>query len=562
MPAPAAAGIAARIGLILLRSKRARGAVLASLTLLIAAVAAVVVTVVVILTAAAAAMSDTCMTPAPGGDPGATPTGSKQPSQEAVQGIPEDYLRLYQEDGQEYGIDWAVLAGIGKVETDHGRYGGGCATGPSTPYGTAKGPMQFIDSTWASYGADGDGDGRKDVCNPADAIPAAASYLKANGAPQNYQAAIYAYNHSDAYVADVLEWAETYRSAEKSAPPPTRQAQILLDGARSGLASVSSALASRPAYAAPQGWDVVDSGRNINWEDHTAYDAANSHGASVWNALGSVNIEQGGGGIDLRVGDTALPPGVGGKTGSGGTIYYNPGVMNGATQNAQDAIAAHEWGHGVGLGHTGPPSVMTSAVVNSTNNESVPTEQDERVYYQIWGHSPAEGGGGGAAPTGTGPAGTDLTGTGDDIPIACQPGTPGQDPGGGAIPSPGTPQKASGDAGQVLKEAERYLGTPYVLGGASFSGIDCSGLTMRAYEAVGISLPHWDDKQMNYGTPVDTPQPGDLVFFNEHAGQGPATHVGLYYGGGKILHASSYFGEVVVSDMSYMKGYIGARRLL
>jgi cell wall-associated NlpC family hydrolase len=130
------------------------------------------------------------------------------------------------------------------------------------------------------------------------------------------------------------------------------------------------------------------------------------------------------------------------------------------------------------------------------------------------------------------------------------------------VDAPGEEQ-ATGDATQVMDAAREYTGVPYVLGGASMSGIDCSGLTMRAYEAVGVHLPHWDDRQLNYGEPVQgDPQPGDLVFFREHEGAGPATHVALYYGGGKILHASSYYGEVVVSDMAYISGYIGARRLL
>jgi hypothetical protein len=145
------------------------------------------------------------------------------PSATAVADIPADYLALYRAAGERYGLDWAVLAGIGKVETDHGRSqlpgvhaGVNCAG--------AAGPMQFgigagnhgcgdAGNAWATYGVDGDNDGDRDVYDPADAIPATARYLRASGAPDDYRRAILAYNHADWYVASVLAWAARYRGA-------------------------------------------------------------------------------------------------------------------------------------------------------------------------------------------------------------------------------------------------------------------------------------------------------------------------------------------------------------
>jgi murein DD-endopeptidase MepM/ murein hydrolase activator NlpD len=111
--------------------------------------------------------------------------------------IPPFLLPIYQAAGTAYGIPWQVLAAINEVETDYGR-------DLSVSSAGAEGWMQFMPASWAQYGVDANGDGFKDPYNPADAIFAAARYLRAAGGDRNVRAAIYAYNHSQAYVDSVL----------------------------------------------------------------------------------------------------------------------------------------------------------------------------------------------------------------------------------------------------------------------------------------------------------------------------------------------------------------------
>ena len=139
------------------------------------------------------------------------------PSAHAEQGIPANYLALYRDAGREYGIPWQMLAAIGSIETDHGRLRAPGVRSGVNSFGCCAGPMQFNTrdgppSTWDRYGIDGNHDGTKDIYDPADAIPSAANYLREllRRADGNLSQAILGYNHSQAYVNDVLARARRY----------------------------------------------------------------------------------------------------------------------------------------------------------------------------------------------------------------------------------------------------------------------------------------------------------------------------------------------------------------
>jgi Transglycosylase SLT domain/Peptidase family M23 len=117
--------------------------------------------------------------------------------------IPPFLLPIYQACGTEYGIPWEVLASINKIETGFG-------TNLNVSSAGAVGWMQFLPSSWETYGLDANGDGRKDPYNPVDAICAAAHYLKVAGGSKDLYGAILAYNHADWYVQEVLLYARAY----------------------------------------------------------------------------------------------------------------------------------------------------------------------------------------------------------------------------------------------------------------------------------------------------------------------------------------------------------------
>ena len=129
----------------------------------------------------------------------------------------------------------------------------------------------------------------------------------------------------------------------------------------------------------------------------------------------------------------------------------------------------------------------------------------------------------------------------------------------GVAPTPPIGPAPPPSNGGVVAIAEHYLGTPYVWGGASPAGFDCSGFTMYVYAQVGVSLPHNAAAQYGYGSPVSRGSlaPGDLVFFD---GLG---HVGIYVGGNSFIHAPHTGDVVKISSLTgwYASTYVGARRL-
>ncbi|MEY2422394.1 MAG: peptidoglycan DL-endopeptidase CwlO [Acidimicrobiaceae bacterium] len=128
---------------------------------------------------------------------------------------------------------------------------------------------------------------------------------------------------------------------------------------------------------------------------------------------------------------------------------------------------------------------------------------------------------------------------------------------GGSQTFTGTPPSVNGGAGAAIAEAKRHLGAPYEWGAAGPSSYDCSGLTMVAWRAGGVSLPHYSGAQYSSTThiPMSAIQPGDLIFY-----ESPSQHVALYIGGGQIIHAPHPGGVVEYNSLYYWNTAMMASR--
>jgi nlpC/P60 family protein len=109
-------------------------------------------------------------------------------------------------------------------------------------------------------------------------------------------------------------------------------------------------------------------------------------------------------------------------------------------------------------------------------------------------------------------------------------------------PSYSAPSYWGGGADTAIATAKSYLGVPYVWGGESYGGVDCSGLTMLAWESAGVDLPHLSRAQYSYGThvPIGSMEAGDLIFWSSNGAQSGIYHVAIYLGGGQMIEAPTF----------------------
>ena len=204
-----------------------------------------------------------------GGSAVVTAADQPAPSKAAGTSIPADYLQLYQKAGHSFGVPWTILAGIGEVESNHGR-----STLPGVHSGAnafgAAGPMQIgiggaAGNTWGGapvhpagqqaggVATDGNSDGVASVYQPADAIDGAAKYLLEHGVLTNPSGAIFAYNHLTSYVQAVLGWAGVYAGGGFTVTAATSPGpQASCQPGTTSIAAPNQSVATAIAYARQQ----------------------------------------------------------------------------------------------------------------------------------------------------------------------------------------------------------------------------------------------------------------------------------------------------------------------
>ena len=248
----------------------------------------------------------------------------------ATSGVPPVLIPIYQRAAAAYGLGPqgpAILAGINAIETAFG-------TNLNVSSAGALGWMQFMPETWDGYGVDANGDGVRDPYNPEDAIFAAANYLNAAGMPANVYDAIYAYNHADWYVAEVLANAACYGGTLGGAAAP-------------GFFSLTPQLQVLKCHPAPAWADDVPQDYLAAFEDAAARYELGRRG--VWALAGVARLESN---FGRGMGEQQMQQyGPLGLDGSEWSEYAVDGNEDGRIQRADPADSAATlarliWSHG------------------------------------------------------------------------------------------------------------------------------------------------------------------------------------------------------------------------
>ena len=194
----------------------------------------------------------------------------------------EELRPIWEAAGAAYGIPWPVLAAINKVESDFGKNMGPSSAG-------AVGWMQFMPSTWLSWGMDADGDGVADPWSARDAIFSAARYLAASGGGGELETAVFAYNHADWYVKEVLDLARVYADGGNELATTLEQLKQELEAAQDDVVRLNGALEDALARQTDVLARQADALRAIDRDDLVSDRLEAEHHAA---ALGSLATRQ------------------------------------------------------------------------------------------------------------------------------------------------------------------------------------------------------------------------------------------------------------------------------
>lgn len=281
-------------------------------------------------------------------------------------GIPPAYVPWLARAATRYRLGprgFAVVAAVHEIESDFGR-----STLPGVRSGTnfagASGPGQFLAATWSAYGVDADGDGRRDVYSVPDSVFASANYLRASGAPGDWHGALFAYNHAEWYVQDVLEASRRFGTATLACrPAASGQLGALPSGAAERIAYVARWIESRRipycwggghgAEPGPSGgsycWD--EAGRQVSGSDAKGLDCS---GAVRWLLVLSGYPDPGALRSDAL--GAAYPSGPGRRV----TIWSNPGHVFVTIDGRDWGTASSHIAHGPAFGEQSSTGFLAS----------------------------------------------------------------------------------------------------------------------------------------------------------------------------------------------------------